>query len=189
MILKKKRSYFEEKQAQNRNKPKEIWKALKSLGLRSNKANKLKTSLNKDGTIQSGALKFANIFKRFYLELARDVQLTLIDDTCTFYLHENVKKNRKCFKNKEFASLCQWFIDNQLLIHFGEDKTKSILFSKAKGLKEINISFAGCTIQQHETVEYLGFQFYSKLSGEAMASKVLKKINAKLKCLYRQNST
>ena len=45
----------------------------------------------------------------------------------------------------------------------------------------------GHSIKQHETVEYLGCQLDSKLSGEAMASKVLKKINAKLKFLYRQN--
>ena len=57
----------------------------------------------------------------------------------------------------------------------GEDKTKSILFSKTRSLKEINISFAGHSIKQHETVEYLGYQLDSKLSGEAMASKVLKK--------------
>ena len=37
--------------------------------------------------------------------------------------------------NKEFLPLCQWFIDNKLSIHFGEDKTKSILISKARGLK------------------------------------------------------
>ena len=78
-------------------------------------------------------------------------------------------------------------MDNKLAIHFGEDKTKSILFSKTRGLKEINISFAGHSIKQHETVQYLGCQLDSKLSGEAMASKVLKKINAKLKFLYRQS--
>ena len=76
--------------------------------------------------------------------------------------------------------------DNKLSVHFGEDKTKSILFSKTKCLKEINISFAGHSIEQHETVEYLSCQLDSKLSGEAMASKVLKKINAKLKFLYCQ---
>ena len=37
--------------------------------------------------------------------------------------------------NKEFLLLCQWFIDNKLSIHFGEDKTNSILISKARGLK------------------------------------------------------
>ena len=96
------------------------------------------------------------------------------DDTCIFYQHEDVKKIENVL-NKEFSSLCQWFIDNKLSIHFGEDKTKSILFSKTRCLKEINISFAGYSIKQHKTVEYLGCQLDSKLSGEAMASKVLKK--------------
>ena len=108
------------------------------------------------------------------------------DDTCTFYQHEAIEKIENVL-NKEFSSLCQWFIDNKLSIHFGEDKTKSILFSKTRGLREINISFAGHSIRQFETVEYLGCQLDSKLSGEAMASKVLKKINAKLKFLYRQS--
>ena len=60
-------------------------------------------------------------------------------------------------------------------IRFAEDKTKSILFSKMRGLKEINISFAGHSIKQHETVEYLGCQLDSKLRGEGMSSKALKK--------------
>ena len=83
--------------------------------------------------------------------------------------------------------MCHWFIDNKLLIHFGEDKTKSILCSKMRGLKEINISFAGHSIKQHEIVEYLGCQLDSKLSGEVVLSKLLKKINAKLKFPYRQS--
>ena len=100
------------------------------------------------------------------------------DDTCIFYQHEDVKKIENVL-NKEFLSLCQWFIDNKLSIHFGEDKTKSILFSKVRvrGLKKINISFAGHYIKQCETVEYLGRHLDSKLSGEAMAS---------LKFLYYQ---
>ena len=43
-MLKKKKCYFEEKLAKNRNKPKELWKALKSLGLSSAKLNDLNTS-------------------------------------------------------------------------------------------------------------------------------------------------
>ena len=89
---------------------------------------------------------------------------------------QNVKKIEHVL-NKEFSSLCQWFIDNKLSIHFGEDKTKSILFSKTRGLREINISFAGHSIKEHETVKYLCCELDSKLSGEAMASKILKKKN------------
>ena len=89
--------------------------------------------------------------------------------------------------SNEVSSLFQWFLDNKLSIHFEEDGTKSFLFSKARGLREIDISFAGHSIKQHKTVEYLVCQLDSKLSGESMASKVLKKINAKLKFLYRQS--
>ena len=59
-------------------------------------------------------------------------------------------------------------IDNKLSIHFGQDNTKSILFSKMRGLGEINISFASHFIRKHERAEYLGCQIDSKLSGEAM---------------------
>ena len=56
-----------------------------------------------------------------------------------------------------------------------------------RGFRKTNISFAGLSIKQHEAVEYLDCQLDSKLSGEAMASIVLKKINAKLIFLCRQS--
>ena len=102
------------------------------------------------------------------------------DDTCIFYQHENVKQIENVL-NKEFWSLFQWFIENKMSVHFGEDKSKSILSSKAKGWREIKIYFAGYSINQHETVECLGYKLDSKLSGGAMA------LNAKLKFLYRKN--
>ena len=77
--------------------------------------------------------------------------------------------------------------DNKLSIHFGEDKTKYLLFSKMRGLREVNKSFEGHSSKQHETGEYLGCQHASKLSGEPMASKVLTKINDKLKFPYHQS--
>ena len=74
MILKKEKSYFEEELGKNRNKPKELWKTLKSFGLSSDKAKQSKISLNKDGAIQFEALEKANTFKRFYSELAGGLQ-------------------------------------------------------------------------------------------------------------------
>ena len=59
-----------------------------------------------------------------------------VADTCIFYQYEDAKKIETVL-NKEFSSLCQWFIDNKLSIHFGEDKTKAILFSKETGLKKL----------------------------------------------------
>ena len=73
-ILKKKKSYFEEELAKNRNKPKELWKALKSLGLSQDKARKSYISIKKDGAIQFEALENADTLEKFYSVLARGLQ-------------------------------------------------------------------------------------------------------------------
>ena len=135
-------------------------------------AGKLKYGVPQDSTLRP--LLFLLYVNDLPQALSDAGSYLYADDTCIFYQHEDVKKIENVL-NKEFSSICQWFIDNKLSIHFGEDKTKSILFSKTRGLKKINISFAGHSIKQHETVEYIGCQLDSKLSGEAMASKVLKK--------------
>ena len=74
MILKKKKSYFEEELDKNRKKAKEFWKALKSLGQSLGWARKSKISLKKDGAVQFEALESTNTFKRFYSELAGGFQ-------------------------------------------------------------------------------------------------------------------
>ena len=40
--------------------------------------------------------------------------------------------------NKNFSMVCEWFIDNTLSIHFGEDKTKSTLFGSKHKIKKSN---------------------------------------------------
>ena len=71
MILKKKNLALKKK---NRNKPKELWKTLKSLDLSSDKARQSKISLKKDGVIQFEALENANNFKRFCCKLTGGLQ-------------------------------------------------------------------------------------------------------------------
>ena len=80
-----------------------------------------------------------------------------------------------------------WFVDNKLSIHFGEDKTKSILFTKKKNQRGLNISYNGNIIKEHSSVEYLGCILDANFTGELMAIKVLKKVNSKLSFLYRQS--
>ena len=58
------------------------------------------------------------------------------DDTCILYSHQNVKFIERNL-NYDFNNLCEWFIDNKLSIHFGEDKTKSILFKRRNRLNLI----------------------------------------------------
>ena len=66
--------------------------------------------------------------------------LLYADDTCLFFVGKDSKIIGDQL-NKDFNSLCEWFIDNKLSIHFREEKTKSILFGtkqllhKAKSLK------------------------------------------------------
>ena len=79
------------------------------------------------------------------------------------------------------------FNDNNLSIHFGEDKTKCILSSRDENLAELNKTYNNDRIKQYQIVEYLGCCLDANLSGESMAMKSLRKINTKLQFLYRQN--
>ena len=45
----------------------------------------------------------------------------------------------------------------------------------------------GYSIKQHDTIEDLACKLDSKLSGEALASKILWKVNPKLKFLHRKS--
>ena len=53
------------------------------------------------------------------------------DDTCIYHQYRDIQEIENVL-NKEFSSLCEWFIDNKLSIHFGEDQTKAILFTRNK---------------------------------------------------------
>ena len=61
-------------------------------------------------------------------------ELLYADDTCLICMGKYIKMIKDQL-NKDFSSLCEWFIDNKLSIHFGEQKTKSILFGTTKRLK------------------------------------------------------
>ena len=56
------------------------------------------------------------------------------DDSCLMYQHRDVNEIEKQLNNN-FKNVCDWFVDNKLSIHFGEDKTKSILFASKRKIK------------------------------------------------------
>ena len=65
------------------------------------------------------------------------------DDTCLFFQNKNVKDIEKQL-NEDFANMFEWFVDSKLSIHFGEDKSKSILFDskrKTKKLQKLEIIY------------------------------------------------
>ena len=66
----------------------------------------------------------------------------------------NIKTLMKLKKqlNKNFENICDWFekiCDNKLSIHFGNEKTKSMLFAaklKVKKVRKVNIRYRGIQI-------------------------------------------
>ena len=111
------------------------------------------------------------------------------DDTCLVFQRKNVKDIEKQL-NEDFASIWDWFVDNKLSIHFGEDKTKSILFAskrKIKKLQKLEIIYNNIRIKQHSRVTYLGCILEETMSRKSMANKVINKFNARLKFLHQKN--
>ena len=84
--------------------------------------------------------------------------LLYADDSCILYQHKDVVQIEKRL-NEDFENLFDWFIDNKLSIHFGEDKAKSILFAskrRAKNIRQLNIKYKDVNIKHHSEVTYLG---------------------------------
>ena len=98
------------------------------------------------------------------------------DDTCLFFQGKNVKDIEKQL-NEDYANICDSFVDNKLSTHFGEDKTKSILFAskrKIKKLQKLEIIYNNIRIKQHSRVTYLGCILEETMPGESMVNKVIK---------------
>ena len=93
------------------------------------------------------------------------------DDSGLTYQHKDVHTIEHQL-NKDFANLCEWFVDNKLSIHLGEEKTKCILFGsklKLKNAGKLNIMYNGTEIKQYSKVTYLGCLLEEKMSGKSMA--------------------
>ena len=58
-----------------------------------------------------------------------------VEDSCILYQHKDIVKIKRQL-NEDFENLCDWLVDNKLNIHFGENKTKSTLFSRKRRAKE-----------------------------------------------------
>ena len=144
MIFDKKRSFFEKKLSESIGKPKDLWKAPKSLGL-PNKISSCEVSVLKINNTVEHTNSILEGFKNYYSTLAENLvnMLPLIyvnamsqavkcylflyaDDTCLVCQHEDINKIKNQL-NEDFFNICYWFVDNKLSTHFGEDKTKSIL--------------------------------------------------------------
>ena len=76
------------------------------------------------------------------------------DDFCLVYQHKDVSKIEQNL-TKNFSNIYNWFVNNKLSIHFGEDKTKCILFGTKQKLNKtgsLNIKHGTIQIKQYHTV-------------------------------------
>ena len=132
--------------------------------------------------VPQGSILWSVLFLLYVNDMVQAVNFDLYaDDTglMLHYKHINVIEHQL---NRNFSNICDWFMDNKLSIHFGEDKTKSILFApfdKCKKLCKLNISYDSLKIKQYLEVTFLG--------GESMALNVVSKINTCLKFLYQKS--
>ena len=79
----------------------------------------------------------------------------------------------------------------QISVHFGEDKTKSILFAnkyKIKSIGKLDITYINIKIKQYSAVTYLGCVLDETVPGDLMTLKKINKINLRLWFLYRKNN-
>ena len=84
--------------------------------------------------------------------------LLYANDTCFIYMGKDTETIDERL-NGDFNSLCKWFIDDKLSTHFGEEKTKSVLFGTKGHLKnqtDLNIKYGDIKIKQHNNATYLG---------------------------------
>ena len=108
---------------------------------------------------------------------AIDCDLFLYADDLLFQYQDLERIKEELTKN--FFNIYDWFVENKLNIHFGEDETKSILFltkNRKRKIGTLYIQYGDLKRKQYSKVTYLGCELDESLSGEAMALEVINKI-------------
>ena len=127
--------YFEEKMAENKNNPKELWRILKSLGMPSKVGRQSEISLKENGAISLGPKKNPNIFCRFFSNLADSLLLKLSRPKNKF----GIKTTREYYK--EIRNKCGDFVLHNIDITSVDKILKDLDVAKASRIDKISARF------------------------------------------------
>ena len=136
-----------------------------------------------------GPLLFLCYINDMELSISPESKLLLYaDDSAILYSHKDPKViSEKLDLELEMCS--KWLIDNKLSLHMG--KTECVLFGSKRKLRKIDnfsIECNGHTIKAQRSVKYLGLNLDDQLTGDTIVNSIVKKVNGRLKFLYRQCS-
>ena len=93
--------------------------------------------------VPQGSILGPLLFLLYVNDMVQAVNCDLLlyaDDTGLIFQHKDINIIEQQL-NINFSNICDWFVDNKLSIHFGEDKTKSIIFAPLKLVSAIFIKF------------------------------------------------
>ena len=134
-----------------------------------------------------GPLLFLCYVNDMSISINSDCKLLLYaDDSTIIFSHKNpdVISDRL---GKELESCSDWLVDNKLSLHLG--KTECIIFGPKRKLKKVTNFEVKCNnhiIKSQPKLKYLGIDIDQHLSGESTVNSIIKKVNSRLKFMYRK---
>ena len=96
---------------------------LSSRRFRVNIKNKYSSTAKIECGVPQGSILRPLLFLLYVTNMKQAVDCDLFlyaDGSCLVYQHKNISKIEQNL-NKHFSNICDWFVDNKLSIHFGED--------------------------------------------------------------------
>ena len=138
-----------------------------------------------------GPLLFLIYVNNMQIDIESDCKVLLYaDDTAILFSDKNTRVISQKLSGM-LKSCHEWLVDNKLSLHLG--KTESIIVGpkhrlQKLSLEDIKISCNGIHIEAKSSVKYLGIMIDQFLSGDLIVSSIIKKVNQRLKFLYRNKN-
>ena len=116
---------------------------------------------------------------------ACDCDLFLFADDSALLVSDKDNLQVEKALSSELNKICTWLNDNKLSIHLG--KTESILFGSIPKLSKVDnftVKVGNNAIADKKEITYLGCVLEANLSSDKMTTKVVKKVNQRIRFLH-----